>query len=741
MSEALELLNGLTADEIAALPGDEAEPHVIVGRDRHITVPLELKRIAVEHDHNIETVTFDCPRYWDDHDLSTMAVYINYMRSDGYTDSYPVDNIRADGDVMNFDWTISKNVTHVAGKLSFLIDIVNVDEDGDEQNHWHSELNQDMYVSGGMECEENEIINDPDLVSQLLKRVAAVEQRGGAGVLIVDYDYETTKASHTAVEIREHLQNGVAVMRTSYGEYLYLTNVWNTNVTFNGISDDGYQFMVRLRDDGSCEPSLGDMSVYTIEHFIRENADRVLELERRLLVVGPSTDIPGNATHTSKEIYDHIQNGGQAVYCTPHGTEESVYQLTSAFEDKVTFFRVTDDGFFQGVTINAEGYMTMGESSYTILDMCQTLTAHDRRIDDVEDALAEVEVPIKYVESPDADGNLVCLRDLESGTYVLKGSFQPYWGSTDVVQFGEQPHLASIVRGYTDSSHSVHETHIHINDPYTDKMRHYKITNTECIMREIVFSDLASVKTVEEMIAAGVGITVDAELSNTSTNPVQNKVITDFLIRHNAGISSVSDLANDALNAANNAANAANNAVNAADNAVITANNIGDGLTATISRVTTLETQLGSIYTAVADTQPVVFTLTKNGDEYVSSKTHQELLDILAENEHRSITCDINGIRLPLSIMLGNLLVFSHANTIWSSTRVEIMNVGGKDVVTVTNEDHSIEINGQLWDSDDPNADFTDTINGMIDDKIGSIDTALDSIIAMQESLIGGDGV
>ena len=28
---------------------------------------------------NIETVTIDCVRYWDEHDLSSFAIYINYM--------------------------------------------------------------------------------------------------------------------------------------------------------------------------------------------------------------------------------------------------------------------------------------------------------------------------------------------------------------------------------------------------------------------------------------------------------------------------------------------------------------------------------------------------------------------------------------------------------------------------------------------------------------------------------------
>ena len=47
-----------------------SEPHIVIDSHRAITVPEQLKRIAVQFDHNFETVTFDCPRYWDGHDLS-----------------------------------------------------------------------------------------------------------------------------------------------------------------------------------------------------------------------------------------------------------------------------------------------------------------------------------------------------------------------------------------------------------------------------------------------------------------------------------------------------------------------------------------------------------------------------------------------------------------------------------------------------------------------------------------------
>ena len=173
MSQADELLEQLSNNDITALSADPfVEPHIVINPERIITVPTQLKRIAVQYDHNIETVTFDCPRYWDDHDMSTMAVYINYRRPDGKLGSYIAENItidEVDDTIMHFDWTISKHVTSASGSLNFLVCVKKVDGEGEEVNHWNSELNTEMYISTGLETETIVEESYPDIVAQLLK--------------------------------------------------------------------------------------------------------------------------------------------------------------------------------------------------------------------------------------------------------------------------------------------------------------------------------------------------------------------------------------------------------------------------------------------------------------------------------------------------------------------------------------------------------------------------------------------
>lgn len=180
MSQAETLLNSL--DNTLRLANESDEPHIIIDDDRIITVPEKLKRLAVQYDHDVETVTFDCPRYWDGLDMSQMAVYINYLRPDSFHSAYKAQNVTvdtADDSIMHFDWTISRNVTVEIGKIAFLVCIRKTDNGGNEVNHWNSELYKDCYVSEGLEVDGEEIKElYPDIIEQWHDELLAMVDAG-----------------------------------------------------------------------------------------------------------------------------------------------------------------------------------------------------------------------------------------------------------------------------------------------------------------------------------------------------------------------------------------------------------------------------------------------------------------------------------------------------------------------------------------------------------------------------------
>lgn len=185
MSQAEDLLNGLEEPIETHSSNPDTEPHIVINSDRTVTIPEVLKHIAVQGDHNIETVTFDCPRYWDGHDLSKMSIKIVYQRSDGHREPYPVGDVIVDDidvNMIHFDWTLSGNVTEVKGNISFTVCAKLSDAEGNIQHEWHTRLSQDLVVDEGMDCSGDEIAErNPDIIEAILVRLAIAEQGGVSG--------------------------------------------------------------------------------------------------------------------------------------------------------------------------------------------------------------------------------------------------------------------------------------------------------------------------------------------------------------------------------------------------------------------------------------------------------------------------------------------------------------------------------------------------------------------------------
>lgn len=135
----------------------ENEPHIVINADRTITVPPELRDIAVQYDHNVQTVTFDCPRYWDDIDMSKMIISIDYTLPNGIEDSYVCPKVTvddADDSVIHFTWTILSDVTQESGTIEFLVCIKELDTDEVVLYAWHSKIYEGLNVLEGKYCSD-----------------------------------------------------------------------------------------------------------------------------------------------------------------------------------------------------------------------------------------------------------------------------------------------------------------------------------------------------------------------------------------------------------------------------------------------------------------------------------------------------------------------------------------------------------------------------------------------------------
>lgn len=205
-----------TASEIltrTATP--ETEPHIVIGNDRTVVVPPELQVIAVQFDHNVETVTFDCPRYWDEHDLREMRIFINYMRADKEVGQFYCTDVsvdESDETIIHFTWTVTGHVTEVVGGISFLVCAKAANEDGELLNRWSSLLNQEMRIAQGLLADGAIERLYPDGIMAILMRLDSLvhascgngppttDTVGSIGLIYMDLD---TKLMYKCVDVSD----------------------------------------------------------------------------------------------------------------------------------------------------------------------------------------------------------------------------------------------------------------------------------------------------------------------------------------------------------------------------------------------------------------------------------------------------------------------------------------------------------------------------------------------------------
>ena len=149
------------------IAGNE-EPEIIINADRTITIPAELKNIAVQYDNNIETVTFRCPRYWDTIDLASNSVikiittHSNEFVLMGSSRAHNITIINTNE--FTFDWLVPQILTQESGTISLSITIV---DDSDTPGwRWNSQINQNgftilpTYANDGIDYDEWGTIED-----------------------------------------------------------------------------------------------------------------------------------------------------------------------------------------------------------------------------------------------------------------------------------------------------------------------------------------------------------------------------------------------------------------------------------------------------------------------------------------------------------------------------------------------------------------------------------------------------
>lgn len=201
--------------------------NIVISRDKSIYVPEIIKKSIVQRDHNVDCLTFDCPRYWNGIDISKLNIYVNYIaagqkKQGGEPESFLCENVVEDEDnpdIFHFDWRITSNVSEFPDKLIFIVCAKSVDAEGNEELHWNSRLCTDLEVQEGLEASAAIVEKYPDVIEQIIQKLkytegASPEQIAAAveeymiknpitetDPTVPDWAKEPQKPSYTASEV------------------------------------------------------------------------------------------------------------------------------------------------------------------------------------------------------------------------------------------------------------------------------------------------------------------------------------------------------------------------------------------------------------------------------------------------------------------------------------------------------------------------------------------------------------
>lgn len=153
----------------------------------------------------------------------------------------------------------------------------------------------------GKHADEFASATDVETLKTQVGDTSVAEQIGSAldsKTLIVTFSEGETQASHTSAQIYEHMQNGGNVLLDLSGQYCSISETRPGLATFNMVMDTGEIFFYYIHEDGSCQ--------FTETDYVFMD-----DLNAKTLIVTADMD-DMTASHTSVQIYEHLQNGGQA---------------------------------------------------------------------------------------------------------------------------------------------------------------------------------------------------------------------------------------------------------------------------------------------------------------------------------------------------------------------------------------------------------------------------------------------
>ena len=153
---------------------------------RTISIPSTVKLLGVESDEDVNVIKFEMPRHYEEVDLSTFSVRVNYMNANGDGDIYKVTDLVADEEKMTFSWLVGRTASMYKGDTRFVVCLKKLAEDSVKKQEYNTTV-ASLPVLQGLEPNEQLVQRYPDIIEQMLKFMEAPISPEEVGKAVEEY--------------------------------------------------------------------------------------------------------------------------------------------------------------------------------------------------------------------------------------------------------------------------------------------------------------------------------------------------------------------------------------------------------------------------------------------------------------------------------------------------------------------------------------------------------------------------